>query len=301
MASECPISKTKAIVEALGDDRFYVDCRVCGVFSITNSAYEFLRGDESSTLLPYLSAYIKQANTRGEKPLIQDEDWKDYAFAHRGTPVSGKLVKLLEYLAGRSPQPGQWIEVNESEDYPLFDAHDAKEVIYLLDALRDAGDIDRATAGGRRFRVAPKGWTRLDPIGSGRSGVCFVARWSDQSMDAAFDAIRKSVEDDCGLTILDGDSAERNDQVTDRIVAGIRSAQFTIADVTGQRPAVYFAGAYAMALGRQVIWTCREDELALVHVDPRQFSHIAWTDEAQLRVDLTNRIRATVLTPMKRR
>ena len=40
-------------------------------------------------LLPYLSAYIRQANERGER-VVLDDNWRDFALAHKNTPFFSK-------------------------------------------------------------------------------------------------------------------------------------------------------------------------------------------------------------------
>ncbi len=89
------------------------------------------------------------------------------------------------------------------------------------------------------------------------------------------------------------DLVHHNEKICDKIMAEIRSSQFLVADVTGQRQGVYFEAGFAMGLGRSVIWTCREDQLEEVHFDTRQYSHIVWKSPEDLREKLANRIKAT--------
>ncbi len=50
---------------------------------------------EDERLLPYLSAYIRQANSRGITPELNRDNWRDFARAHQTTPVPQKVEKLL--------------------------------------------------------------------------------------------------------------------------------------------------------------------------------------------------------------
>ena len=90
----------------------------------------------------------------------------------------------------------------------------------------------------------------------------------------------------------------------------IRRSAFVVADFTavargyerkqGERPAianVYFEAGFAQGLGKTVIRTVREDCVGDLHFDIRQFSHIVWTDAADLKRRLTARILATI-TPL---
>ena len=65
------------------------------------------------------------------------------------------------------------------------------------------------------------------------------------------------------------------------------------------RNGVYFEGGFGMGLGRTVIWMCREDDLAHVHFDTRNYNHIVWVQPADLRSKLRDRLRATLALPAR--
>jgi hypothetical protein len=200
----------------------------------------------------------------------------------------------LEYVAQHSARPGDKVEIHP-DAYPLFDATENAEVGYYLQTLKERGDVHEVQ--GPRWVVTAHGWERLEPLAPG--GVphtCFVAMSFDPSLDAAYDeGIKRAVEDDCGIKVTRVDRVQHNGIVTDVILAGIRSSQFTVADVTFQRTGVYFEAGFALGLGRTVIWSCREDDLSNVHFDTRQYNHIVWTTAGDLRTKLANRIKATVI------
>jgi hypothetical protein len=54
-----------------------------------------------------------------------------------------------------------------------------------------------------------------------------------------------------------------------------------------------------MGLGRTVVWMCREDDLANVHFDIRNYNHIVWTGHDDLRTKLRDRLRATLALPAR--
>ena len=56
------------------------------------------------------------------------------------------------------------------------------------------------------------------------------------------------------------------------------------------RGGVYFEAGFALGLGLQVIWVCRQDQVELMHFDTRQYNHIAWSDPDDLYKRLKNRI-----------
>ena len=84
---------------------------------------------------------------------------------------------------------------------------------------------------------------------------------------------------------------EHADRVDERIVLELNRSRLVVADFTGQRPNVYFEAGYALGRRIPVVWTCRADEVQGLHFDTRQYNHILWTDEADLRERLYTRIR----------
>jgi len=124
--------------------------------------------------------------------------------------------------------------------------------------------------------------------------------WFDPSMDAAYsEGIRPAIEE-CGFESRRMKEIEFNEGITDRILAEIRQARFVVADFTGVRPNVYFEAGFAKGLGREVIWCCRQSEAGELHFDTKHLNHInhiMWVDAVDLKQRLTDRIRATVITP----
>src|SRR5262249_36628001 len=130
----------------------------------------------------------------------------------------------------------------------------------------------------------------------GIPGTCFVAMSFGVELNTAYDeGIAPSIRDDCGFRVLRVDRVEHNDNINDKIIADLRSAQFVVADFTGHRNGVYFEAGFALGLGRPVVWTCQESDFkGKVHFDTRPFNHILWSWPADLREKLTARVRATV-------
>jgi nucleoside 2-deoxyribosyltransferase len=91
------------------------------------------------------------------------------------------------------------------------------------------------------------------------------------------------------------DRKEHNNQITDEIIAAIRDAEFVIADFTGNRGGVYYEAGFARGLGRPVIHCCRDTDFDDRHFDTKLINHIKWSDPADLREKLANRIKATVI------
>ena len=292
--TKCPLCGREAKVVRSGDPN-HVNCERCGEFKIVETLLASLGKEEERALLPYLSAHTRQASERGEVVTLNTKNWKDFALAHKNTPVSRQLTKVLELLAARSSHgvPGR---IDRSTDFPLVDAQSTNEFHWLLEQLQERGYVS-SLAEGREFILKPKGWERIESsTTAGIPGKCFVAMSFHEDLKDAYDkGIFLAVKEDCKMDPVRMDLVEHNEKICDKMVAESRTCQFLVADVTLQRPNVYFEGGFAMGLGRPVIWTCREDDRKKVQFDTRQYNHIFWKDPKDLRTKLSDRINATIL------
>jgi hypothetical protein len=85
---------------------------------------------------------------------------------------------------------------------------------------------------------------------------------------------------------------EHANKIDDEIIAEIRRSAFLVADFTGHRQNVYFETGFAIGLARQVVWTCRKDQIKDLHFDIRQYNCIDWENAAELAQRLQLRIEA---------
>jgi hypothetical protein len=252
-------------------------------------------------LLPYLCAHLRQASDRGEIVEVGHDNWRTLAEGHAHTPVSQKLDMALRLFAARSISPGTGVALDADHDFVLLDAADAGEMHYLSRSLVEQQLLERrGHQSDATYVVTPKGWERLSPVDSGGvPGTCFVAMAFDPSLDGVYESGIKPAVQASGLTVINVGKVQYNGIVTDLIHAEIRRAQVIVADVTRQRPNVYFEAGLALGLGRIVIWSCRENEIADVHFDTRQYSHVVWKDAADLRTKLEARIRGTLAVAVR--
>ena len=125
------------------------------------------------------------------------------------------------------------------------------------------------------------------------SRQAFVAMSFAKELDSAYSAITRACAPN--FATLRMDTKEHNNEIVGEILLEVRRSRFVIADVTGQRQGVYFEAGFAMGIGRPVIWSCREDDFEHVHFDASHFSHVIWSNEADLTEKLAKRIRGTIL------
>lgn len=298
--------------ENLGSKGLYerTECRVCGRFRISDllvTIWQSARQQNGGQLAPdaqwlmaYLSAHVRQS---AEEVSLGVDNWQELARTHVGKPVGQKVQRLLELIANRS-EPAEVVQIDMAELAPLLDAAGQEEVEYLIKALEEKRYLAIRMTGGDGWGDGAKpavvltvsGWDAAAPFsGRGVPGTCFVAMSFRPELDEAFkEGIMKAVEDDCGFRVIRVDRIPHNESITDRILAGIRTAQFVVADFTFQTQGAYYEAGFAQGLGRTVVRTCREDDFRQLHFDTRQFYHLKWSSPADLRQRLAEHIRATV-------
>jgi nucleoside 2-deoxyribosyltransferase len=244
----------------------------------------------------YLRNAISRRTEDGLGPVrLSLANWRQFIADEMSRPVSLKLRIFLEAIAARTSQIGDWVTAD-----PPFTRRvglvSIQEQDQLAKYLESTGRIARSEGKGivqPSYRLTIDGLRDIEPgAGRGIPGTCFVAMWFDKSLNAAYDeGICAAIERDCALRALRVDREQHNDKIDDFIMASIRSAQFVVADVTGQRQGVYFEAGWAMGLGKPVIWSCREDDVKNIHFDTRQFNHVVWSDVTELRRGIAARIR----------
>jgi hypothetical protein len=301
MQSSCPTCGERLAAQTAPPDPssepgLRVRCPACGDYTISFAAI-----DVAGRHIARLAPCTREASDTGNPLVITSANAGDLLRRYEATSVGTKARKLLQLVAARGPEPGTRVEINTFYDFPVVGAASYPEMVYLTGHAVDQGllamtsfvDWQGFTAGG--CLLTPKGWETLSPVAGGLPGTCFVAMWFDESLHAAYaDGIKPALEADCGYTVLQMSEHEHNNSITDEMLVQIRNSEFVVADVTGQRPNVYFDAGFALALGRPVIWSCREAEAGAIHFDTRQFSHILWQTPADLRRLLAARVKATI-------
>ena len=291
----CPICKLDAKDVRVWDygERMTLECARCGKFTITRTA---TRIAESRNLGPKLSAWLRESYESGaEAPEIDSNTLKDVEAALPNYRVSEKQLLLLRSFERRTAFPGQLITVTPHLDYPLAWASGEKEFVYLLRCLIERGLVRRADGPPELFdsfvfqiEITSAGWNFLDEhaISAAISDQVFVAMsFADELKPAWDDAIQPALSK-ANFRPYRVDATPHIDRIDAKIIAEIKNSRFLVADVTCQRPGVYFEAGYALGFGLPVFWSVRADDLRNVHFDTRQYNHIVWENEQQLAEQL---------------
>jgi len=189
-------------------------------------------------------------------------------------------------------------------DFPLLFCTDQGQVRWMLKELERRGWIDLDPSPLElAYVLTGEGWKRMGELEAPQqeSNQVFVAMWFDRSMDELYEKGIAPAAVGNGYEPVRVDRRMHNEKICDYIVSEIKRSRFLIADVTGQRPSVYYEAGLAKGWGMPVIWLCREDDLSNCHFDTRQYNHIAWRDPSSLKSQLMLRIEATIGAPFHAR
>ena len=170
----------------------------------------------------------------------------------------------------------------------------------ILQHLRDQGLIALLeTNTSFRIKVSASALIHLETdLALAESDTAFVAMWFGQEMSSFYDTAIAPAVEQAGYRPIRIDRQQHNNKIDDEIIAEVRRSRFIIADFScgedGARGGVYYEAGFAAGLGKPVIYMVRETDLERIHFDTRQFNHIIWNENADLKKSLFNRIAATI-------
>ncbi len=277
---------------------YNIECKKCGHYEID----EFLA--DVKKVKSYVEPYILSGITRhhfekGHMIHITEKNIQEY-ISNANIPKDPfeSMDILLEYIYDKTIDVGKQITFNFQNDYPIIYAKDSEGLNFIIEKLVDLEFLDELSR--KNYRLSLKGWQRILDINKykNKKKQAFVAMWFNKSLDEAwFKGFYKAI-DETGFKPLRIDLEEHNEKICDKVIAEIKKSRILVADVSGHRHNVYFEAGLALGLGLEVIWTCRtgEDDKKLSEIfDTRQYNHIIWSDEDDLRKKLVNRIEATII------
>lgn len=285
-----------------GGDVVDIKCAVCCEYQLSGSAVAVLDNDGYAGQRWVFANASRRANDAGIHPRFDTHDLDRIARETKVPPTPLQAADdLLLGMASSTSGYGR-AAVTRWSEWARYRVRDKSEFAGLHLMLVELGWTRMPPNDGGTFSstLTVDGWKRVAELrrDTGEGRLAFVAMSFDPKLNDAFEhGIRPAIEDDCGYSALRVDRVHYNDKIDDRILADLRRARFVVADVTMHKQGVYFEAGFGLGLGRQVIYTCRRDDIGNAHFDTRQYNHILWETPEDLRESLANRIRATIGSP----
>lgn len=155
-----------------------------------------------------------------------------------------------------------------------------KDVIAASDLAKEVA-IEVAKILGLESRPIPtKPSSIIDPK------LVFVIMAFRDDMEPIFEGIR-AAGNSVGLDVKRVKDVIGDYRITDQVIQMISSASLIVADLTHERPNVYFELGYARGLGKTVITIAREG--TNIHFDVKDWTYLPYTDSRILERDLKKR------------
>lgn len=280
---------------------YFLYCTICGKYKSAsfNDETTFSRMTQNKKAM--LSAYTRELyeydSPTPELHTLSDQNQIDKIIQrYSKKTVIEKLNNLVLYVGKKTQYFGEPLHIHGENDYPITYSLNREEFENIKNQAFAAHFFRQPTSGGNVI-LTWDGWNKFEDMK--HAGVlskkCFVAMSCDDELREIYENGIKSAVEEAGYESIFIEREEHNEKICDLIIAEIRSCKFMVVDVTGQKQNVYYEAGLAQGLNRDVIWTCKHDEIDEVHFDTRQYNHIVWEDSEDLRKKITNRIKATIL------
>lgn len=276
-----------------------IECPRCGPYTISGTAIEILGSNPPNFRL---SAWIRSQAGAAEPPRLLSSVLDQIERNLPRYTVSEKQLLFLRVIEQRSQYAGKPVDIDTHFDFTLAWLSSEEELQYIIRALMGRGLItlekyhDPKDSFALELTITPHGWEFLEDHAKPAqfSNQAFVAMaFADELGSAWSDGIAPGLRA-AGFDPYRVDATPHIERIDAKIITEIKNSRFLVADVTLQKAGVYFEAGYALGIGLPVFWSVREDELAKVHFDTRQYNHIVWKTADELRARLEVFVTAVV-------
>jgi nucleoside 2-deoxyribosyltransferase len=300
----CPVCKLdgqEILARQDGGDKVTYKCHRCGQFTVSRTAEAVVGRSAKSARL---SGWLRERTMAGiEIPMLTTMFIEEVLRTLPDYKPLEKQQKLLRAIEGLTEYPGQEVILIPEYETALAWAENEREFEFYVKSLMERGFLAFINPEERAFGdplyslyITSHGWEYLETIQSNQLGKsqAFVAMSFDAGLRSVYDnAIAPAIEA-AGYRPYRVDATAHLERIDIKIIAEIRQSRFLVADVTQQKAGVYYEAGFAYGLGIPVIWCVRKDDLHNVHFDTRQYNHVLWDTEKELREQLENFILATI-------
>jgi hypothetical protein len=273
-----------------------VHCARCGTYQITYAGVRSL--GRLDVPLYILSAALRYSSDRGKVKVVDVKNGKGneteivQSFPMPKDPLD-KVDLLLKGISLLGKGLGSISRFDWEVQKSLIATDSIAEVGTTLKLAREMGFIEaKALLGGGEVSILPEGWKRIRELDRSRpvGNNAFVAfHFSPEMKDVYFRVYEPTLISN-GYELAPIVNPVHNEKIDDMIISEIRKSSLLVADFTDERPNVYYEAGFAFGLDIPIIRTIKSGHKP--HFDTRQYNHIVWTDEDDLRTQLIARIKA---------
>ena len=276
----------EALSEVPAEDRFRMPREADFFWSKLPVALQDKSTSVVETLVRLLPVVVPLAQ---RSPALTEADQRDIGFAVKGMRAALRLRQYRHWdievlhdectVLGVQP-PGQ------SEDHPLHP--ERAEKVFAGRSARLSDILELLTPG-----PSIPGPALPPPPGAPQAykpGTAFIMMWMDRGvpeLDDVADTVKRCFES-FGITAVRSDDIQHEDLITKRILDEIKNAEFLFADLTGERPSVYYEVGFAHAIGRRVILFRKRG--AQIHFDLAAYNCPEYDNLRDLEAQLRKRL-----------
>ena len=224
-------------------------------------------------------------------PLLSEADARQASEAIKGMRAALKfreykswgpeIIHDEEIVLGVRPS-------GQDDSHPLSPLAASVTFIRCADMLEAVVELVNVAEGEAQITVSG---TKVRQATGYRPGTAFIMMWLDKEHPELVD-ISDTVKrcfSAFGIEAKRADDIQHEDIITKQILDEIKSAEFLFADLTGERPSVYYEVGYAHAIGRRVI-LFRKTKTS-IHFDLAAYNCPEYENLRELDVLLTKRLR----------
>ena len=295
-------------------------CSCCGTFKYTNAVKKNLdihKSEDAVKLHSALFYFLKIINRSSEVPIFfSDQDISIDAntsnakniknvlalYPHSFSDRINKVMQLLNTTIVNISssfiytQDAPYRQSNIHENYFLPTENKAEESNGIIKILQELKYLRQIRSYPETFTFDIQGWEKIDSLQrQTKSQTAFIAMSFDAALSQAECTIKDAITDAGYIPMIIKDKAHNN-SIVEEITYEIKRAAFVITDLTQQNNGAYYEAGLAKGFGKEVIFTCCENDFDNIHFDTKQINTIKWsdTDMDKFKNDLFNRIKFTI-------
>ena len=257
-----------------------------------------MEAEEISARLAALAHQTGPAIRRS--PLLTEVDEREAGHAFKGMRAALRFREFSNRDVEVLHDEGTVLGVQPAyEDEPCVDTSPARRIFsHRVVSLKNRLEL----ADPEPSETTDVALTATKPIAAGyRPGTAFIMMWMSKDRPELTDVCEtiKNCFSKFGIDAVRSDDIEHEDIITQRILDQIKTAEFLFADLSGERPSVYYEVGFAHALGRRVILFRKEG--TQIHFDLAAYNCPEYDNLSKLRKMLIKRLESITGGPPRKK